>query len=711
MQQQLTRKRKSNHTTAMNSRVILIILIHWLALNSFCQIEWLSPLPTGNTLTSAWFFNEQTGIIAGNYGDVLKTSDSGQSWDRYVFDPYPETGYHFNDICFTDDQTGYLAGSRIFKTTDAGETWIHKYNGSFNDIYFLSPDSGWAAGNFGALVRTSNGGENWVSLTYFPLDQVNLHGIWFTDPQHGWAVGNGVILETSNAGTGWNFISYNNNTFYDIYFIGNETGWICGNGGTILYTTDGGDNWQTVTVPGNAILTDIYFTDPLNGWAVGDQGTVIQSTDGGLTWDILSGIPERTLYSFSLAGPQKIYLTGEGGTLLTSCDGGLTWQSLQQGITEEIYDIAFAGRDVGWAVTPSGKIFRTADSGLTWPMVYENNSIVIRTLSCPDQQHVWVAGNYANLRDFTGVILYSENGGQDWTIQKEDIQQINRITLVNSNKGWAVGNNGAIYHSDDGGDSWTRQASGCVNDLNAVLFWDDENGLAGGYDEVVQTDNGGQTWEKQWVFEYDFWFIVAFYATDPVNRIAAGEQNMYYADTEGDMWLNMNQYVNGVRDMAYSSPQYRWLAGVDGLLLRQGNEGWDHFSYTMNNLNAICFDPENSKGYVAGENGTILSIDLGLLNDAGPLEPQKPGFSARTCPNPSFGQVTLEFELQEPSIVLIELFSFTGQKVRSIDRGVLISGMHKATVDLQGITPGLYFYRITAGDKISSGKLLVAGRS
>ena len=50
-----------------------------IAVTGLCQIEWLSPLPTGNSLTSAWFFDEQTGIIAANNtasGKLLIATDS-----------------------------------------------------------------------------------------------------------------------------------------------------------------------------------------------------------------------------------------------------------------------------------------------------------------------------------------------------------------------------------------------------------------------------------------------------------------------------------------------------------------------------------------------------------------------------------------------------------------------------------------------------------
>jgi len=64
-----------------------------------------------------------------------------------------------------------LPGSEntILKTTDGGETWVGsserarvgETRNNLENIWFVSPTTGWVIGSFGTLLHTTDGGENW----------------------------------------------------------------------------------------------------------------------------------------------------------------------------------------------------------------------------------------------------------------------------------------------------------------------------------------------------------------------------------------------------------------------------------------------------------------------------------------------------------------------------------------------------------------------
>jgi hypothetical protein len=66
--------------------------------------------------------------------------------------------------------------------------------------------------------------------------------VYFTSLTTGWVVGHpGTILKTTNGGVDW--IPQKSGTrraLFSIYFVSSSTGWIVGQYGTILKTTDGG---------------------------------------------------------------------------------------------------------------------------------------------------------------------------------------------------------------------------------------------------------------------------------------------------------------------------------------------------------------------------------------------------------------------------------------------------------------------------------------
>jgi photosystem II stability/assembly factor-like uncharacterized protein len=79
-----------------------------------------------------------------------------------------------------------------------------------------------------------------------------------------------------------------NNALYDIEFINENTGWCCGEGGYIIKTTNGGENWiqQTNGVPGRS-LYGIHPVDSNIVYAVGFTRVFIKTTNGGASCSAL----------------------------------------------------------------------------------------------------------------------------------------------------------------------------------------------------------------------------------------------------------------------------------------------------------------------------------------------------------------------------------------------------------------------------------------
>src|SRR6266513_3578652 len=58
------------------------------------------------------------------------------------------------------------------------------------------------------------------------------------------------------------------------YLLGSGTGFIVGDAGTILKTTDAGATWAPLTSGTTTTLHGVYFFGPNEGVAVGDQGLI-----------------------------------------------------------------------------------------------------------------------------------------------------------------------------------------------------------------------------------------------------------------------------------------------------------------------------------------------------------------------------------------------------------------------------------------------------
>jgi hypothetical protein len=139
-------------------------------------------------------------------------------------------------------------------------------------------------GDNGTILKTINGGENWISQTIGTTNY--LSGVSFKDAFNGIVVGNyGTILKTTNGGETWQAQSGGTtNSLTDVSFSDANNVTIVGYEGIILRTKNGGTNWQLQTSGTSNTLRGVSFSDAYNGTAVGDGGTILRTTNGGVTF-------------------------------------------------------------------------------------------------------------------------------------------------------------------------------------------------------------------------------------------------------------------------------------------------------------------------------------------------------------------------------------------------------------------------------------------
>ena len=114
-----------------------------------------------------------------------------------------------------------------------------------------------------------------------------------------------------------------------VIFVDGKQGWVAGDNGTLLHTTDGGTTWVPQTSGTPADLTSLHFLpDGKQGWVAGDNGTLLHTTDGGATWaPQTSGTLVSLTSLLFLPDGKQGWVAGRNGTLLHTTDGGATWNS------------------------------------------------------------------------------------------------------------------------------------------------------------------------------------------------------------------------------------------------------------------------------------------------------------------------------------------------------------------------------------------------
>ncbi|MBU2652502.1 MAG: hypothetical protein KKA81_16370 [Bacteroidetes bacterium] len=323
-----------------------------------------------------------TGLAAGTYFDTISIDAPTAyypitvpcslvvaSWLKDTLDDRRD----LRDVYFLNSSRGFAVGALndatggglILRTDDGGMTWLTDDvpDIAVGNITFVDQDNGWAVGSH-LLHRTRNGSAaepTWTEQTI--TDTMN--AVAFADTSLGWLVGkDGKILRTTNGGATWSSISpITSFSLFRLQFVGPDSGWAVGNNGVILFSADSGKSWVKQDWGGSNDLNGLFFTDNMNGWVVGALGIMLHTTDGGVTWNILPAYTSNDLEAVRFAPGGRGWAVGASGTILFTSDGS-TWTSQPSGVATRLNSMFFLDDNVGWIVGVQGIVLRTTGGGL-----------------------------------------------------------------------------------------------------------------------------------------------------------------------------------------------------------------------------------------------------------------------------------------------------------------------------------------------------------
>jgi len=334
------------------------------------------------------FASERDAVLAGySYSDgiqVAHSSDGGMTWAAAPAGSSRTDPLEVSSMDFVDQWFGWAVGkgppwdepTELLITVDGGQFWqTHDVlGGGARRVTFVDRLRGWAIGEGGLVARSDDGGRNW-EIQSIPFPQ-EVEAISFVDRDYGWVASaetpsdmcqgpydtdSLTLFRTSSGGDEWEgpiCIEIPEQPFpwpegpLGMQFVDEDTGWIVGDNGLILKTTDGGLNWLLQESKVAVDLTDVYFVDVQTGWVTADQGALLQTTDGGAHWK------QDRVGTRKLAG------------------------------------VRFVDRETGWVAveqccTEVGSVFQTSDGGETWNEI-ELPFWSALSLDAVDKDHVWV---------------------------------------------------------------------------------------------------------------------------------------------------------------------------------------------------------------------------------------------------------------------------------------------------------------------------------
>lgn len=277
--------------------------------------------------------------------------------------------------------------------------------GDLNAIYFHDSKRGWAGGDGGTVLRTSDGGRSWTRQRIQTTEAVN--DIYFRGKDDGYLLAGDSIHISEDGGATWRpatrfrqaIFGGAEPELYSVRFTSKKRGWIVGSlsrrervvDSLVLHTTDGGTSWSRQRVPVQDELIHLDFDGDKRGWIVGSAGRILHTRDGGESWTLQSSGTQATLYHVEFRGDDDGWIVGERGTILRTANGGQSWEAVASPVRTTLLSVKFVNKDEGWAVGRGGIILRTNDRGRTWLVQQTNTKANLYALFM-DKKFGWAAG-------------------------------------------------------------------------------------------------------------------------------------------------------------------------------------------------------------------------------------------------------------------------------------------------------------------------------
>lgn len=473
-----------------------------------------------------------------------------------------------------------------------------------------------------------------------------------------------------------------------------------------------------------------------------DKGIVYKSTDGGTTFSTIAMVPStRKLYCINARSENDIYI-GEGGVdgnqasqlkVYRSTNGAASWNAVITLTDKGFFNwVLFSKSSPSFGVVMSNpkasskgdfQLWKTTNNGSTWT-----------EFSAPDQKsNGYVNSGYVIDQNFFGFglgskpgIMMTTNGGTNWTIADLSAFSSKGVSSVSFNEDKINGiatfvNDNVVVRTTNGGTSWFSQSVVAGNTLisgnGSVKYIYGTNAIylivssTTGTQSYKSVDNGA-TWESipvpsqvKDVYNFDIYYngtssATGYGATNtsaPIKLIDSSplpvklESFTYSVNGRNVIlnWATSMEENNAGFDIERKNESGSWTKV--GFVAGKGNSNnVNNYKYTDSKVEAGKFSYRLKQ---TDYNGNYEYFTLSGNVTVG--TPSKYVLS-QNYPNP-FNPVTkIDFEVPQDSKVTMKVYDITGKEITTLFSGVKSAGFHTVQFDGNGLSTGIYFYRLTA---------------
>ncbi|MBN8546528.1 MAG: T9SS type A sorting domain-containing protein [Ignavibacteria bacterium] len=647
--------------------------------------NWSSPV-TG--VYAASLLNENSTIVAVNYGFIFVSSDNGTSWVKRTI---PEATNSDPVLYLGKLYVISASGDTVYTSSDLGNSWLpvslnknFTHNNETRQIFivmnlFVSSGKMWIEAftdntpESVVLLESTDQGQNW-NVAFVPQNGEKTTSVANED---------GVEILTTNANV------YKKDISGSWALLKN--GLDLGSGSTIPFNglkLISGDYYLSVIGdnPGLFRLTGSFWVSLnspsyINGYTM-HQGSIVAATSGKIIRRVDGhwlSMTENLIASTAapIVMSEDVVFSQYGSTLYRTTNGGNNWDSISAYIGNPV----FKGNQIyGWN---ANGVIRSNDLGNTWTTL--NSGI--------PQSYITKVYGVA----VSGNTIYA---GFHGTRRRDHLPPV-----------WEQG---GVYRSTDNGATWSSFSAGIVQEAGvpAPVY----EIKASDSRVIVKTIEGtytlnGQTWQR---INSNMPASTSFTSLTVVadSIIAGSNHGLMISTNNGIDWKYFKNGLPTSQFDLYFIKYFRYLGHFFAYdsqvnkMYRLRDTTWVPSLFNL---------PDGMEITALDASGDVLyagTVDRGIwkyLKTPTPVEMEENSPVSFTLsqnyPNPFNPSTTISFSLANDGFVSVKIFNILGELVAEPLSGQLAAGNHKINFDASNLQSGVYIYSVTQNGNSLSRKM------
>ena len=606
---------------------------------------------------------------------LYESTDGGGSWTLKSSSPNYLGGQGWYDNAVTvspaASSTVIVGGLDIYSSTTSGTSLTQRTNWatgsssqfSHADIHFLGYNGTVLyCGSDGGVYRSTNDGASWTDLNatlstlqfqsadYDPTSLLKIYGGTQDNNKE----------NTTNGGTVWNQVTTGDGGYTIVDPVNTNVVYGQYVDGSIQRSVNSGGSYAEIRPSGSS---GGLFYNPY-AMAPGDHNTIVYGQA-----DLWKTSSAQTATSSS--GWSPLATTGTVG-------GDVSAIGISASDTSKIY-----------AGTSNGRLLATTDNGSTWRTTTGFPYISGLAVDITNDSVC-----YASCSGFGGThVLKTTNSGATWSSVTGTYPNIPALCIAlrtAAPRTIFLGTDLGVYKSTDDGATWTSFNNG----LPTLAVFDLK------YKEATQILLAATHGRGCWTFDYGAALPIELAAFTASAVPGTGVRVVWQTLSE------INDYGFEVQRSATAAGAFATLP--DGFVRGHGTTSVPQ-SYAF--LDAAA--PAGTSYYRLKQvdlNGTFhylepVRVDVASRSSAGGDIPASFAL-LQNHPNPFNPSTTIQFDLPEAGEVSLKVYNAMGQVVALLADGPRAAGRYSVVWDASGVATGVYFYRLAAGNFVSTKKLI-----